>query len=223
VTSAALEVIGRLDDPAWDAEVFELFRRVDPDGPIPRTHLWMTSLKLLLRHDHRRVEVLAALPRADGCEVGEACLVALEQAPELVLPLVRRALRSDVPMNRTTAAAMLALIDRPWSRREMLTALDDSDNQERTADCRAALLACADEDAHRAVRAWQEQHPHEPEAGTFVKIGGREHGPCISMGEMMLRNRAQFVRYEMEALRERVLRVRDVDPPEPDGSERKMP
>ena len=213
--STALAIIARLDDPAWCLEVDDLFRRVEPAGPIPQPHLWMTSLKFLLHHGYRKEEVLATLPRAAGSEMGEACLLALEHAPELMLPLVRHALLSGVPANRATVAAVLALIDRPWSRRELLAALAASDDQERTADCRAALMECRDEEAHRAVRAWEERNPHEPEPGTFLKIGDREFGPCISMGEISLRNRPARIRYEMERLHDRVLKVRDRVPPEP--------
>jgi hypothetical protein len=150
----------------------------------------MAALKFLLHHGHRREEVLATLPRAGGYELGEACLLALEHAPGLALPLIRRALCSGVPANRTTVAAILALIDRPWSRRELLAKLQTFDDQGRTADCRAALLECHDGEAHRAVRDWEERNPHEPEAPTFLRVGDREYGPCISMGEMMLRDRA---------------------------------
>jgi uncharacterized protein (TIGR02996 family) len=41
------------------------------------------------------------------------------------------------------------MMDRPWSRRELVAALEESDEQERTADCRAALLECCDEEPHR--------------------------------------------------------------------------
>src|SRR3954454_19865931 len=112
-------------------------------------------------------------------------------------------------------AAILALIDRPWSRRELVAALEASDDQGRTADCRAALLECHDGEARRAVRAWEGRNPHEPEAGTFLQVGDRQYGPYISMGEMMLRDRPQRIRYEMEKLHERVMRVRDRVPPEP--------
>src|SRR5262249_4711019 len=147
--------------------------------------------------------------------MGEAFLLALEHAPGLALPLVRRALRSAVPANRCVVAAVLALIDRPWSRRELLAALEASDDQEQTADCRAALLECHDEEARRAVREWEERNPHEPEAGTFLEIDGRRVGPFLSMAELSLRDRAQWLRYRMETLHERVMRVRDRVPPEP--------
>jgi hypothetical protein len=220
LTSTALEVIGRLDDPAWCPELIRLLRAVDPAGPAPQPHLWMASLKLLLRHGHCRQEVLAALPRAGGYEMGEACLLALEHNPELALPLIRRALGSRVPANRTTVAAVLALIDRPWSRRELLANLEKWDDQEMTSDCRAALLECWDAAAHLAVKEWEERNPHEPEPPSYVEIGGRKHGPLISMGEMMLRDRPQWIRYEMEKLHYRVMKVRDVVPPEPPASPR---
>jgi hypothetical protein len=147
--------------------------------------------------------------------MGEACLLALEHAPQFALPLIRRALCSRVPANRAEVAAVLALIDRPWSRRELIANLERFDEQEMTADCRAALLECHDGEAHRLVRQWEERNPHEPEAPTFLEIGDRQYGPCISMGEMMLRNRAQHIRHEMEQIHDRVMKLRDVIPPEP--------
>jgi hypothetical protein len=110
-----------------------------------------------------------------------------------------------VPANRTSVAAILALIDRPWSRRELLAKRERWDEQERTADCRAA---------HQAVRDWEQRNPHEPETPSFVQIGDRQYGPCISLGEMRLRDRVQWVRYEMEKLHDWVMKLRDVVPPE---------
>ena len=103
-TSAALEIIVKQDDAAWCPEVHGLFRRANPDSPAPEPHLWMASLKFLLRHGYRREEVLAALSGAGGYEMGEAVLLALEHAPEVALPLIRRTLRSRVPANRCAVA-----------------------------------------------------------------------------------------------------------------------
>jgi hypothetical protein len=72
--------------------------------------------------------------------IGEAVLLALEYAPSHALPLIRRGLLSNIPCNRTTVAAVLALIAKPWSIRELLSALEASTGQEQTADARAALL-----------------------------------------------------------------------------------
>jgi hypothetical protein len=92
--------------------------------------------------------LFAALQKAGGREIGEAALIALEYA----LPLFRKGLLDEIPMNRAIVAAVLALIGKPWSLRELLGALDASDDQEKTADVRAALLETGDEDAERAVK-----------------------------------------------------------------------
>ncbi len=147
--------------------------------------------------------------------LGEACLLALEYAPGLALPLVRKALLSDVPANRSEVAAILALIDRPWSRRELLAALDRSGDQERTADARAALLEAGGEEVRRTVLAWEERNPHEPEPGHYLEVEGRKVGPFYSTAEVMLRGRRQWVRSEMDRLHDRVMRLRDCTPPDP--------
>jgi len=97
LTSAALEIIERHNDPCWCDPVYALLSRLDPAAQLPQPHLWITSLKFLLRHGHRTRELLAALPKAGGPEVGEAVLLALEHAPGLALPLIRRGLIDDTP------------------------------------------------------------------------------------------------------------------------------
>jgi hypothetical protein len=215
LTSAALNVIGQQDDPRWCVAVHDLFARVDPTARAPQPHLWMTSLKFLLRHGHRATEVVAALARAGRTEIGEAVLLSLEHAPELALPLIRRGLLADVPIDRTTVAAILAVIGRPWSVRELLGALEASDDQEKTADARAALLESGDEEARAAVLAWEERNPHEDEVGSYLEIGSRRLGPFYSFDELSLKSRASWVRYEMDKLHDRVAKLRGVIPPEP--------
>jgi hypothetical protein len=213
--SAALEVIGQQDDPRWCARVHELFCRVDPAGQLPQPHIWMTAPKFLLRHGHRTPEVIASLAKAGRTEVGEAVLLSLEHAPELALPLIRKGLLADVPWDRTQVAAILALIIAPWSRRELLGALRASDDQEKTADARAALLESGDEEAQRAVLAWEERNPHENETGSYLEIGGRRLGPFYTLGELSLKNRASWIRYEMDRLHDRVIKVKSIVPHEP--------
>jgi hypothetical protein len=215
--SAALEIIGKQDDPRWCPRLYDLFRRVDPQEQAPNPHIWITSLKFLIRHGHRTSEMFAALPKAAGTEVGEAVLLALEHAPELALALMRKALLADIPINRIEVAAILALIAKPWSRRELLGALDASDDQEKTADARAALLESGDEEAQKAVLAWEERNPHENEAGSYLEIGGRRLGPFYTFGEIALKNKGSRIRYEMEKLHDRVMKLRDVVPPERSG------
>ena len=215
LVSAALEIAGQQSDPRWCPAVYALFRRADPAGPIPEPHIWVTALKYLLGHGYRKAELLAAFPRAGGTEIGVAVLLALEHAPEHALPLIRKGLLADVPVNRSRVAAILAVIGRPWSLRELLGALEASDDQEKTADVRAALLAAGDPDAERAVLAWEERNPHEGEVGSYLEIGGRKLGPFYTFGEISLKNRAGWVRHEMDELHDRVMKVRDVVPPWP--------
>lgn len=215
LVSAALEIIGKQADPRWCPQVYAIFSGLDPEGPLPQAHLWFSSLTFLLKHGYRTAELLAALPRAGGIVVGEASLLALEHAPEHALPLIRRGLLSDVPMNRSQVAAILALIGKPWSRSELLRALEASNDQEKTADARAALLEFGDEGERNAVLAWEQRNPHENEAGTYLEVGGRTFGPLYSVGEISLMNRTAWIRHEMETMHDRAMKVRWVVPPEP--------
>lgn len=212
--SAALKIIGELDDPRWCDDVYSLFLRLNPSASIPVPHIWITSLKFLLRHNYKRDEVLPHLSKAGGTEVGEAVLLALENAPRYVLPLVRKGLLADVPICRTEVAAILALINAPWSKRELFRALETSNEQDKTADARAALLELGDEFAEQAVLEWEQRNPHENEMGSYVEVGGRKVGPFYSFGELSLKNRSARISYEMQHLHDRVMPLRKVTPPE---------
>lgn len=213
--STALDIIVRQDDPRWCARVYELFSRVNPAAQLPSPHIWMTSLKFLLRHGYRSDEMITSLSKARGTEIGEAVLLSLEQAPELALPLIRKGLLADVPMGRTRVAAILALIAASWSRRELLNALEKSDDQQKTIDVRAALLESGSEEDQRAVRDWEERNPHVQETGSYLEIGARKLGPFYTFSELTLKNRGVWLRHEMEQLHERVLQIKNVIPPEP--------
>lgn len=204
MTSAALKIISERNEPDWTKAVYRLFRRVDPNGEIPEPYIWKTCAKYLAQNGDHLAEVKHSLKNARRHELGEAALLAMEYAPELALSLFRRALRSEIPYNRTTAAAALAIIDEPWSRRELFAVLQESDDQSATADCRAALMLTHNADAHHRVSDWERRNPHEPESG-----------PLISMQEMMLQSRNNTVQYEMEKLHDRVLPMRGQPPPEP--------
>jgi hypothetical protein len=158
------------------------------------------------------------LPQAGGTEIGEAVLLALERAPQHALPLIRKGLLVDIPINRSEVAAILALVGKPWSRRELLGALEASDEQEKTADVRAALLESGDEEAQKAVLTWEERNPHESEVGSYLEIGGSRLGPFYTFGELSLKHRAARIRYEMDKLHDQVMKVKDVVPPEPQES-----
>jgi hypothetical protein len=96
----------------------------------------------------------------------------------------------------------------------LLGALEASDDQDKTAYARAALLESGDEMAQKAVLAWEERNPHENEVGSYLEIRGRRLGPFYTFGEISLKNRAAWIRYEMDQLHDRVMKVKDVVPPE---------
>jgi hypothetical protein len=218
LVSAALDIVEKQDAPRWCPLVYGMYSRVKPAGQIPEPSIWVRCLKFLLRHGYQSDELLAGLPKAGGTEIGEAVLLALEHAPQHALPLIRKALLADIPINRSEVAAILAVIGKPWSLRELLRALESSDDQERTADARAALLESGNEEALKAVFAWEERNPHENEIGSYLEIGGRRLGPFYTFGELSLKNRATFVRYEMDKLHDRVMKVKDIIPSEPPKS-----
>ncbi|HEY7152493.1 MAG TPA: hypothetical protein VH575_00905 [Gemmataceae bacterium] len=217
LVSAALDVVEQQDDPRWCPLVYDMYSRVKSAAQPPEPSIWIRSLKFLLRHGYSADEVLAALPQAGGTAIGEAVLLALEYAPQHALPLIRKGLLADIPINRTEIAAILALIGKPWSQRELLRALETSDEQEKTADARAALLESGDKEAQRAVLAWEERNPHENEAGSFLEIDGRRLGPFYTFGELSLKRCAVRIRYEMDKFHDRVMQVKGVLPPEPSG------
>src|ERR1700722_17586597 len=46
------------------------------------------------------------------------------------------------------------------------------------------------------------------EAGSYLEIGGRRLGPFYTFGEISLKNRASWIRYEMGELHDRVMKVK---------------
>ena len=100
---------------------------------------------------------------------------------------------------RLTAAAALALVDRPWSRRELRAVLDESDDPDATLECRAALRESRDPEARRAADAWEARHPELGEAPWPSDRSMYDlRGGC---------DRALAAR--MDALRDRLLEVRE--------------
>jgi hypothetical protein len=206
-TARALRIIDRRGDRAWCPALRRLLARLDPRRDLPEPMLWASTLGFLLRHDVAREDLRALLPAAQGIAIAEAALLALEQAPEHALPLFRRALRSEIPLNRIVAAAALALINRPWSRRELRAVLGESRDVEATAECRAALRECPHDEARSAVAVWEEANPlpPEPEAGRPITVRERLSAICPDQ-----------VQGQMSRLHDRVRALRDRLPEEPE-------
>lgn len=195
--SEALEIVLSRNTEEWTDEVVRLLRRTNQNGDIPEPHIWLGCAEYLLRRGHHRDEISRGLSRMDQRELGDAAILALEFMPEHALSLFRKALRSGVPNDRTTAAAALSIIDEPWSRAELVSVLQETDDQVATAECRAALSSLRHGDLHEIVRQWDLRNPHEPEVGPF-----------ISMAEMALLSREAYLQYEMEVLHDRILPLR---------------
>jgi hypothetical protein len=212
--SVALEIADRQNDPRWCPHIYALFNGINPSGQPPEPHIWIASLKLLLRHRYKPGELVSRLMETGGTEIGEAVMLSLEHAPEHTLHLIRKALRSDIPTNRIAVAAILAVIAKPWSTRELLRAINECDDQEATAEARAALLEVGGAEAEKAVLEWEAKNPHENETGSYLEINGRRLGPFFTFGELSLKNSASRIRYEMDKLHDRVMKLREVIPSE---------
>lgn len=193
----ALDLIVEQNDPTWCEKVLALFKRLDPDADLPEPAAWMRCGQFLLRHAYRTPDVLTELLKARDREVADAALLVLEHAPPRCLPLFRRALRSSVPLERSKAAAMLAVLDEEWGRREMIEALWESDDQKMTCDCRAALSCSRSPEAHQAVEEWEKRFPYLPDVD-----------PGYSMRDVLLQNCDSFLQYQMDRLHDRVLPLR---------------
>jgi hypothetical protein len=193
----ALELLTVQKDQRWCEEVFAIFCRLDPHRDLPEPAAWITAAKYLLEQRYRREEVVDRLSLVDEQECAEAAILCLEHAPEHAREVFRRAVRSSVPYDRNIAAAALAILDEPWAQRLMIEVLQQSDDQEATAQCRAALACSSSPAAHEAVLVWEQRHPHIPESGRF-----------ISMRETMLRGRDSWLQYQMQELHDRILPLR---------------
>jgi hypothetical protein len=86
------------------------------------------------------------------------------------------------------------------------------DDQQKSADARAALLESGGEDDQKAVLAREKRNPHEKEVGSDLEIDGRRLGPFDTFGEISLKNRASWIRDEMDARHDRVIKGRGGHP-----------
>lgn len=153
----AADFIG--DDPRWCRQVYEVFQRYlhsDP-GSNGLDH----GARYLVRQGHRTTDILTQ----QGSRLGHnwhAVELALRHASRLVPELLRQGIRSTCPSDRTVAAAVLALVDRPWSRNELVVVLRESDACEPTAECRAALRESTDPEIRAIPARWEKAHCDDP-------------------------------------------------------------
>lgn len=200
-----LDLIVATGDTRWCPLVSEVLQRVSFMGSadeFPRPQKWAQCLEFLLRQEYefdRTIEFLNHVPKY---ALGEAAAIALEFQPHLALSLFREALRSSIPHNRVTAAAILAIIGQPWCQRELLQILKESTDQEATSESRAALKIIWNLESKADVENWERVNP--------LQFESDEH---ITVVEAMLLQTPWYVKFEMDQWRDRVLPLRDIIPP----------
>jgi hypothetical protein len=199
--SSAVSVIAAIDDPRWCDDLEKLLRRLGSNGQLPEPHIWLKTAEFLVRHG-RLTLVEEQIPRVNSHVLGEVAILTLEHFPKLAVQTFHRALRSDIPLNRITAAAALAILDEPWSRQELLAVLQESDDWVMTTECRSALITTHSPESHQTVQEWERRHPRTA-----------EEGPYISMDEAALRQSDERINWEMEKLHDRVIKLKMSPPP----------
>ena len=126
-TGPTLELLAERPDLPFCAAVEDVLDRLSPEVDHP--YAMCGAARYLLARGAARERALAGLFAFAAVEkvkgyvgnpmLDELALLAIEHAPDRALPLVRRALRSEVPMVRWQMRAALGAIGEPWCRREM--------------------------------------------------------------------------------------------------------
>ncbi|MCA9007426.1 MAG: hypothetical protein KDA70_19295 [Planctomycetaceae bacterium] len=198
----ALEMLLKRNDKSWCPLIHEFYQQFNPAGSadeFPSPEIWGQCLEFLFRHQYPFPEAAEVFSNVHQYCLGEAVVLALMYQRSHALRLLRAALRSEIPNNRMIAAAVLALIDQPWSREELLSAFSESEELAQTAECRAALLETQCSQAHQIVSEWQARHPVQ-----------RESDEWMTVEEMNIRSLPVYLQWEMDDLRERIVPLRNV-------------
>jgi hypothetical protein len=140
---------------AWGDVVLKLFRRLlagpDPDPDLlARCATNLAGRPAFLTSAIRDLVVRGWL--------GEAAVLAIEGGHVRAEMVLRRALRSTSARDRLTAVAVLNLIDEWWSRNRLIEVLEQSDDWEATAECRAALRGSRDPEGWLTAEQWESRH-----------------------------------------------------------------
>ena len=142
------------DDVPWPPGVRRLLDQALPLGRMPRWRIeaWCDGVT-----PGQKREIIRVFAR-DETMLADAAYRAFSDAPEQVLTLVRRGLRSPSVRSRIYTAALLGAIDEKWSRQELWQALQEPADPKETVRLRAALRYSRDRDTVRAVEAWERRH-----------------------------------------------------------------
>jgi hypothetical protein len=147
------------DNPDWCAWVFAVLMR---EPRVARGKAWLDLSReyvdYLAHHSYRPADVLGRFARDRHAPLDALIPLALDHQRGACLGLLRRGLRSRCESHRLAAAVVLALFDRPWSRRELLAVLAASDSWHATLECRLALRESKDAAAQKAAARWEAMH-----------------------------------------------------------------
>lgn len=151
----AMGIFDGKDDPDYWPEVRSLLDWVRSGGEGRGPTLAARCAAFLARHGQDPATLIAliqeALPHS-----GEPTLLAMEHMPDRALPVIRRDLRPPTGGAGATITAILSIINRPWSRAELMLVLKETASPEETKFVRAALRESGNSAARQAVEAWEE-------------------------------------------------------------------
>jgi hypothetical protein len=181
---------------AWGDVVLELFRRLLA-GPDPDPDLLARCASNLAGRPAFITSAIRELVVRG--RVGEAAVLAIEGGHVRAEMVLRRALRSASARDRLTAVAVLNLVDAWWGRGRLIEVLEQSDDREATAECRAALRSSRDPGGRLAAEAWETGH-----AGAGETAKGAARAGDGAIGEV-----GAALAAEMGRVRHRIARNRE--------------
>ena len=161
------EVGGFCDNPDYGADVLALFRRIDLQGMEREYALWPLCAGFLLDRGLATDEVLATFASLGDVLIPGAALLAFQYAPDLAVPLLRRALLASHLVARHFAVAILVLLDEPWCAAMLIEALDTSADG-GWLEWRAGLALL--KDSCEAARAWEAAHPPSEDDRHYLEL-----------------------------------------------------
>jgi hypothetical protein len=156
---SAIDLIA--EDPSWCPAVFYLLmgeRERGERGWARRTH---RHTSYLIRHGYQIARVVDLLLAERESPLDLLIPLVLEHRQDRLVPLLRQGLRSASNSDRQTAAAVLALFDTDWARRELVAWLEEADDWEVTVECRLALRESRDAALWELVDRWEAERPEE--------------------------------------------------------------
>ena len=200
----ALRVIAKHWETQWTEAAHRLLTTLDPnierstyiragESFTQEDDVWFEAAELLLSKGYKTEEICTRLLGIKKNKLGQAARLLLENMPSAAAPLMRAALRSG----DSSIAAILAVIDEPWCREELLAVLTESSDQWITCAVRAALRASRHPSMHEAVEVWEANHPHHVDTSAG-----------ITLRESELLNADEKMEFEMDKFHEVAMRIR---------------